>query len=260
MRTRLEQIYELLTRRKILSVEEICSEVCYSRSTVRRDLLELEAIGAVQRRGGKAVLIESSGKEKHRRLRACENVQAKQRIAFAAGRFIKDGMSLFFDSSTTVQQLCPLLLPHKNLTVITNSLETAVSITEMRHVELFFTGGYWRNDTCSILGETAVEYVRQFRLDLCFLSCSGIDRDGIYEASSQESYVKQAMMGHARASVLLCDQSKFNRAYKFRLADFASLGRKLRMGRMFRLRAAAEEHKSVPERLTYPPHGSILAL
>jgi DeoR family glycerol-3-phosphate regulon repressor len=74
-------------------------------------------------------------------------------------------------------------------------------------------------DSC----ETAIEYVRQFQMDLCFLSCSGIDEKGLYEASSQESYVKQEMMCHSNSTVVLCDQSKFNRGYKFRPTPCSSV-------------------------------------
>ena len=79
--TRQEKIYDLLSKHKAMSVEEICSTICYSRSTVRRDLLELESMGAIQRNNGKVHLLVSSGKEKHRKLHGNEQVKAKQRAA-----------------------------------------------------------------------------------------------------------------------------------------------------------------------------------
>ena len=122
-----------------------------------------------------------------------------------------------------MRQVCPLLRPFQHLTVVTNGLETAQAVTRMPHIGWVFTGGYWRADTGSFVGEPAVDFVRRLRLDLCLLSCCGMDGDGLYEASLQQAYVKQAMIRNAGSTLALCDASKFGRPFKYRLAGFGEV-------------------------------------
>ena len=220
---RRQQILDWLTRDKSASLDELGAALHYSRSTIRRDVLELEEMGLVQRGRGRVELLVTSSKERHHLLRAGERVEEKRRIAALAADFVSDGMALFLDASTTVRQVCPLLRPFQHLTVVTNGLETAQAVTRMPHIGLFFTGGYWRDDTGSFVGEPAVDFVRRLRLDLCLLSCCGMDGDGLYEASLQQAYVKQAMIRNAGSTLALCDASKFGRPFKYRLDGFGEV-------------------------------------
>ena len=50
-----------------------------------------------------------------------------------------------------------------------------------------------------------------------------MDGDGLYEASLQQAYVKQAMIRNAGSTLALCDASKFGRPFKYRLAGFGEV-------------------------------------
>lgn len=220
MHDRQQKILQYLYQHKTVSMEELCAQFCYSRSTIRRDVLLMEEMGIVGREHGQVHLLISSGKEKHHSLRNVEHTMAKEHIAQLAKDFFADGISMFIDSSTTALRLCPLLADYRNVTVVTNGLETAQLLTAVPGVDLFVAGGYWRSGSSSLIGEPAIDYVKQFKLDVCFFSCYGLDVTGLYEASMQQTYVKKAMVEQADCSVLLCDQSKFDQHYKFRLATF----------------------------------------
>lgn len=223
MKERQQQILDLLLKRGSLRMQELEDLLCYSRSTIRRDVLALEALGALTHTQGWVHPVVSSGKEKHYKLRLLEHIPEKTAIAEAALAMIEDGMSLFLDASTTVLQLCPMLSKFRNLTITTNNLDTARIAVELPDADLFFPGGYYRADTGCILGEPAISYLQKFRADLCILSCDGLDEGGAYDASTQHSYLKQTMLSQSDRSLLLCDAGKLGRRYKFRLAPFSRL-------------------------------------
>lgn len=222
MNERQKKILDFLTVRQTARMEEIVRAVHYSRSTVRRDLIELERLRAVTRSRGKASIIVTTSKEKHYRLRETDNTAEKETIARLCLPLLPANGSVFMDSGTTTACLCREIPYASSFTVITSGLETARLLLDRKLEDLLVTGGYTRMGSPSLVGEQTVEFIRQFNADLCILSAYGLDEDGVYEASVQQSYVKKAMMERARLRILLCDSSKFGKRYKFRLSDLAA--------------------------------------
>ena len=220
---RQEQIIELLKLKKTLPIPELSDKLAYSPSTIRRDLILLEEMGLVKREKGHVKLIFTTTKEKHFKLRNQEHLDLKQTLAHLATDFITDGLSLFLDSSSTVLQLCPLLSQYKNITVVTNGVETANSLINHTTCEVFVVGGYIREGSSGIVGESALEYIKQFNLDLCILSCYGLNEKGFYEPSMQQAFVKKQMLNQAKLSIMLCDHTKWGSNYKFNLASFSQI-------------------------------------
>lgn len=217
------QILEILKQKKAISIDHLSSVLSYSHSTIRRDLIILEEMGLVQREKGFVRLILTNTKEKHFKLRNKEHIPEKNAICNLVKDFLTDGMSLFLDSSSTVLQLCPLLAKYKNITVVTNGVEIAYELMHNSSVELFITGGYTREGSSGIVGESAIDYIKQFNLDLCVLSCNGFDEKGFYEPSMQQALVKKQMLENAKITLMLCDSSKIHTQYKFHLTSYKEL-------------------------------------
>jgi DeoR/GlpR family transcriptional regulator of sugar metabolism len=93
-----QRIRALLSMLGRVSNERIMAELCVSRETVRRDLLDLEEAGALRRVHGGAV---PSGEEAPITERARANVRAKAAIARAAIGIVRDGQTVFVDAGTT---------------------------------------------------------------------------------------------------------------------------------------------------------------
>lgn len=217
------EILSLLAGRKYLSVKEIAERLFCSISTVRRDLIAMERDGIVKRGHGGAALVCGANVEYSSSFRAAEQVEQKAYIAELAADFIADGMSLFLDSSSTAAKLCPAIAAHAGMTVITNDLHVAMTLNESDTVQVFIAGGPLKKGAATSVGSMAGASVGQFRTDLAFISCRGIDTEGIYEANQQQAWVKQRMIQNAKAVVLLCDSSKFGQSYFLRLCPFAAL-------------------------------------
>lgn len=223
MNERQIKIIDFLKMKKTISIDTLCKELSYSRSTIRRDLIALEDIALIARSKGNVTLQTCTSKEKHFLIRNQENLDKKQLITQSALDFLTDGMSVFLDASSTTLQLCPSLSHYKNMTIITNGIEIAHALLPLPNIEVFMAGGYARENSSAIVGEPAIDYLKQFNMDLCILSCTGLDEKGFYEPSLQHSLVKQCVLRQAALNIMLCDSTKFDQKYKFTLAAYHQL-------------------------------------
>lgn len=103
--------------------------------------------------------------------------------------------------------------------ILTNTKEKHFKLRNTS-VDLFIAGGYTREGSSGIVGESAIDYIRQFNLDLRLLSAHGFDEDGFYEPSMQQALVKKQMIEKSQLSLMLCDSSKVHQNYKFHLTSY----------------------------------------
>lgn len=150
------------------------------------------------------------------KIRAGENVHAKEKIAARASALIEDNMTLFLAESTTVEHLLPYLQYHKGLTVITNSLEIPYRLSAT-DIEVFSTGGRLLHHSNSYVGEYARKMIRGINADIMFFSVRGLSENGKLTTSSTDDDVMGTMIENSRKTCLLIDGSKFGNTYPFTL-------------------------------------------
>ena len=86
-------------------------------------------------------------------------------------------------------------------------------------IKCFCTGGLLLKNSIAYVGALAEKFISNFNADIFFFSCRGISSDGILTDSSiEESEIRKVMMMHAKKKIFLCDNSKFNKEYMYRLA------------------------------------------
>lgn len=118
--------------------------------------------GLIRRTYGGAVLLEGNAVESPYLLRESENLEAKLAMAAAAARLIKNGDTLFLDSSSTVMQLCRHLSGFDGITVITNGIKTAMLLAETAKTTVYIAGGQLRKNSRSVVGVAAKEFSTRF--------------------------------------------------------------------------------------------------
>ena len=151
-------------------------------------------------------------------LREAENPGPKSIIAQKARALIRDGQTLFLDSSTTACRLAERLTGFGRLRVVTHGLKTAMILSEIPGIQVYATGGKLRENAQSFVGTQATEAIARFHADLAFFSCRGIHPEGgITDSNEDEADVKKAYLQNASRSVLLCDSSKLGKQYFSRL-------------------------------------------
>lgn len=149
---RIEQIKELLYQQKSVSIQELCDKLFCSPSTIRRDLIDLEDAGILRRTHGGAVLVSKNTTEFSSYIRSLENTKEKHYISKIATNYIKDDMSIFMDSSSTVHALCNHLYKFKNLIIITNSILIPYTLINHDDLTVFCTGGVQKRHSYSLIG------------------------------------------------------------------------------------------------------------
>lgn len=217
---RMEEIIRILKKKKNVSVKSLCEQLFVSVSTIRRDILELEKSGLIKRYRGGLALCASANNEHSYIIREVKNPKEKNYICELALDFIADGFSIFLDSSSTANHICPKLNRYNNLSIVTNGLKSSLDMNLMENIKTFITGGQLKTDSNSIIGEIAGDFIDNFQADICIISCAGIDGKGIYEADHTQALVKRHFIKNAKSTILLCDSSKFNSSHFHKLVEF----------------------------------------
>lgn len=220
---RKQQILEVMRRNnKVATVEQLCRELFASGATIRRDLKELEENGLICRTHGGAVLVEGNSTEDPLAFRENQNSIRKQTIADMALRHVRDGMTIFLDSSTTVSMLAKMLNKFSNLKVITNGIKTAMLLSDYSEIQLMCTGGIMRGNSKSLVGLSAKEFISRYNADLSFMSCRGFSvENGVSEANEDEYYVKRQFIENSKKAILLSDTSKMGTDFLCKLAPLS---------------------------------------
>ena len=220
---RIYTILELLKTRKQISINELCSRLYCSPATIRRDITRLEEMKAAKRIRGGVILVEGTNFDYSAVYRNSINQKEKEYICDIAGDFLKPGMSIFIDSSSTAMRICSHVAQLKNMTVVTNGVDNALLLNECDNVDTFITGGHMKRGTHTILGEAACSNLRDYKADLALISCRGIDNDGAYDADPSQKSIKRHMLENSRKTLLLCDSSKFGMTFFHKLCSFSEV-------------------------------------
>ncbi|MDR1800295.1 MAG: DeoR/GlpR family DNA-binding transcription regulator [Lachnospiraceae bacterium] len=220
---RKELILDLLRNySRFVTVEQLSAQLYCSSATIRRDLSELEKSGMVQRTRGGAILMESISTESPMVLRENRNEMQKQIIANLARKYVKDGMTVFMDSSSTVFTLARNLDQFNNLRIITNNLKIIWLLSERQGITIMAAGGLLNKSTLSFSGLHAVDFINKLNADACFLSAQGFTiEEGTTDAREEENAYKRCALENSREKYLLVDTSKLGKKYLYRTAKLA---------------------------------------
>jgi ribose transport system substrate-binding protein len=153
--------------------------------------------------------------------RARLNADAKERIARWAANMVEDGDTIMLDASTTVLHMIDFLHTRRDLTIITNGLETARRLSELRDCTVIVLGGILRRDGNTLATLLGAAMLENLHVRSAFVSCAGFSPvNGLTETDVAQSELKAAMVRTAQRVVALVDSSKFERVA---LSSFARL-------------------------------------
>jgi DeoR family fructose operon transcriptional repressor len=205
---RRERLLEIVRTRRAVRVEELGSELGVSLATVRRDLGDLEADGALRRVHGGAVSTDRKPAENRFDAKAAERTAEKQRIAARAAMLIQPGDTIYLDSGSSVLELARLLGDRSDLTVVTNSLP-AIQHLGARAPRLVVIGGELRPLSQAIVGPLTRLLLQQLYVDRAFMGTFGLSLDaGLTTSDPAEAYTKELVLDRSHQVVLLADSGK----------------------------------------------------
>lgn len=223
---RQSRMLELVREQGSATVEALAEHFGVTLQTVRRDVQLLADAGLLARYHGGARTAGSTTENIAYRQRQQLNADAKRRIAQAVARQVPAGCSLILNIGTTTEAVAQALLHHQGLRVITNNLNVAAILADNDDCEVIVAGGAVRSRDRGIVGEAAVDFIRQFRVDIALIGISGIEADGtLRDYDYREVKVARAIVAQAREVWLAADHSKFNRPAMVELARIDQIDR-----------------------------------
>lgn len=202
------EIIEMAKLKGFLSTEELSKAFQVTVQTIRRDINELCEKGLLRRYHGGAGQA-SSVENVDYPTRQVLNHEEKIRIAKMVADYVPDNASLFINIGTTTEEVAKALRGHKKLRIITNNLNVAAQLCDNPEFEVIVAGGVVRGDR-GVIGESTIDFVRQFKVDYGIIGISGIDEDGtLLDFDYREVRVAQAIIENARHVLLVADHTKF---------------------------------------------------
>jgi len=221
---RKEVILERLGRDQRVSVLDLSTEFGVSGETIRRDLKDLEAEGAVRRVHGGAI---PAGRTADTPIteRIKFNSFAKDEVAGLARTLINDDCVIFLDTGTTTLALARKLSGFKKLRLYTNSLMIAQAACQHFGVKVQVTPGNLRPIEQDLVGYDTLSYIQQFHFDMVFMGVAAVNADyGFMDFEEDEARIRQALLRQSSRSVMLADHSKFGRVGNVITAPFKQVG------------------------------------
>ena len=219
-------LLEEVRARQSATVEELAETLGVTLQTVRRDVQRLSEHGLLTRFHGGVRMPGSTVENIAHTQREALNSEGKARIAKAVAQRVPNNCSLILNIGTTTEAIAKALLKHQGLRVITNNLNVAAILCSNSDFEVIVAGGVVRSRDRGIVGEAAVDFIRQFRVDIAIIGISGIEDDGsLRDFDYREVKVAQTIVEHAREVWLAADHSKFNRPAMVRLATLDQIDR-----------------------------------
>jgi DeoR family transcriptional regulator, fructose operon transcriptional repressor len=203
-----------------VEVATLAAELAVTAETVRRDLTDLEHRGLLRRVHGGAIPVERLRSEPDVAERAGRHADEKARIAAAALAEVPTGGTIALDAGTTTGALAALLPNDRPLTVVTNAVTIALTVSTRTNLELHLIGGRVRARTLATVEDWALRTLDDLAVDVAFVATNGLTvARGLTTPDPAEAAVKRALVRSGRRVVLVADHSKFGQDHFVRFAE-----------------------------------------
>jgi len=206
---------------KLSEIAALLPEV--SEMTIRRDLERLEKSGDIIRtKGGAKSISHLAGlKEAFFYKRAIENVEEKKEAALKAANLLKEGLSVFLDSGSTIMYLASFLKDIK-INIITADPNVAIECAKHPLADIYLTGGSLNRDNLTLSGINTIKFLEKVNIDLAFMGASGFTPStGFTCGSFNEAEVKRFVIERASKVAFLMDSTKTGKELPFRFAELS---------------------------------------
>jgi len=219
MKSREEQIMDIITENGFVTVRYLCEALHYSTATINRDLNKLQQQKRIVRRNGGAELIQRRSVPFV--FRTEKNKAIKKRLSEEASHLIEDGQMIYVNSSTTLQYLAPYLTPLKNLKVVTNNLNLA-SYLSNENLTVFCLGGEIVEKPYVTGGPQAAWDAANYRYDTMFFCTHAATESGIILGPKNNSLYRTVLQ-YAKKVVFVIDSSKIENKNGHVVCDFSQV-------------------------------------
>jgi len=207
---RQNEIVKYVEKVEKATIEEIMSLLKISKSTVRRDLIDLERKNLIIRTRGGALKKKYFKYEFSLNEKKDLNLDKKKKIAQIAKRFVNEGDIIYISGGTTTLELAKILFDVKNLIVFTNAINILLELVNNSEINVKLVGGDFRRRTFSTVGQEAINYLDRYNFDKAFIGVNGISTgEGFTTPNELEAVVDGEVVRKSKETFILADKSKF---------------------------------------------------
>ncbi|MEO5891974.1 MAG: transcriptional repressor AgaR [Ferruginibacter sp.] len=193
-----------------VEVKALSEELMVSEVTVRNDLNKLEEKKILIRTRGGAIKTERVAKDFNISDKNQLHFEEKRRIGKAAASLIEDGDTIILDSGSSTMEITKHLSGFNHLTIISNALNIAIALAELKNTSVIIPGGILRTNSLSLVGSAAEENFQNYFCDKLFLAVDGINAtNGLSTPNVEEAHLNKIMIKIARKIIVVADSSKF---------------------------------------------------
>ncbi len=209
-----QRILDVLIRSGNVKVEDLAAALEISPITVRRELAQLARQGRLRRTRGGALPVEPLFYEPFRHDSTFQEqidqcAEEKRRIAVAAGELIEENQMVALTAGTTTTLVSRSIPRKPGITVVTNTINMAMELSNRPDVNVFVTGGFLHRGWFSLVGTAAMETMQKVFVDKIFIGVNAIEAAaGITTFNPDEAAIDRMMIGQARMKIVVADHNK----------------------------------------------------
>lgn len=221
---RREMLLEYINKHHAASVRDLAERFFLHEATVRRDLNALAQAGQLTRVHGGATVMEGLLSEIPLYVRETAFKEIKRELARKAAAIVRDGNTIFIDSSSTATLMVPFLENKKNLRIVTDGAQTSLQLSRLKDAQIFTVGGSLGGNSLSYSGPIALQTLSLFHFDYAFFSCRGITlENGLTDTSEEEAFFRRLLIQRSDQTCLLFDHSKIGVTSFFSICPLSAI-------------------------------------
>lgn len=205
---RVDKIMSILHEKGYVDVKYLCNEIGYSKATINRDLNYMENHDMVKRSYGGVELVEN--KDVTLEFRYHKMKREKMKMSKVAAELVKDGETIFIDSSSTTEFMARYLVKKNNITVITSNIAIVSYLSEYSNIRVICLGGEVIESPVMLGGDLCVKNAMSYKADKFFFAASSINEKGEIGEGEGYNLLINVMAQNSKETIHLTDHTKMN--------------------------------------------------
>lgn len=220
---RLKIIKTLIVDKEQVEVNALSQMLNVSEVTIRRDLEKLEQTGFLLRTHGGAVLSDKHDatifEAQQNNVLEFDEIECDE-IATIACHMIHDDDTIMLTNGPINMAISKKILNKRNVTVLTNDINIAISLTKSLTLKVILLGGNLDFNQKAVFGTLTNTNIREFFVNKIFIEIEGLtDKMDFTSATLEKANLIQEAMANASEKIIVCKSSAFGKASFYKVGS-----------------------------------------
>lgn len=205
---RIDLILKILQESGYVNVKYLCDKIGYSKATINRDLNYMEKQKMIVRSYGAVEIVEN--KDVQLEFRYHKMKREKVKLCKTAAELIKDGETIYIDSSSTTEFMAQYLVEKNNLTVITSNMAIVSYLSKFTNIKVVCLGGEVIEAPSMLGGDLCAKNAMSYKADKFFFATHSINEKGEICGGGRYNLLLNIMAQNSDEVIYMVDRTKIN--------------------------------------------------